>query len=360
MLKELIHSKHRHCAELVQAEHSIPELIVPPKHEHDSVALFDAEGLEVIRRLRRSLFDILEAETALLLIGGYVEQGELVGRFIGNGVDDIVGEVEFVGVFEFYLGRRAVIVLGNVDEFSIDPVLAVSVSGLRREPLRLLKLGYRLARGVQDYGVKQAVAAVDGYHSVGSAAVVINAVAGAEHRLVLADLHHQLALDYQVAFLTCVGGELDITVLRLLAVNAANEQRLGYPVFEGSREVIIGHAVSLLYLLPLSAAGEDIGFQLRAVTLDNVGNVNAEGEGAAVNECKRQVAAARFAGYVFLLGDVGLLRHLCGRERLDLAQLLDASRHFFDLVIKSRDFLHYNCPFLFGASKKARPKADML
>ena len=102
VLKELIHSKHRHCAELVQAEHSIPELIVPPKHEHDSVALFDAEGLEIIRRLRRSLFDILEAETALLLIGGYVEQGELVGRFIGNGVDDIVGEIEFVGVFEFY------------------------------------------------------------------------------------------------------------------------------------------------------------------------------------------------------------------------------------------------------------------
>lgn len=161
-----------------------------------------------------------------------MEQGELVGRFIGNGVDDIVGEVEFVGVFEFYLGRRAVIVLGYVDEFSIDPVLAVSVSGLRREPLRLLKLGYRLARGVQDYGVKQAVAAVDGYHSVGSAAVVINAVAGAEHRLVFADLHHQLALDYQVAFLTCVGGELDITVLRLLAVNAANEQRLGYPVLK--------------------------------------------------------------------------------------------------------------------------------
>ena len=83
-----------------------------------------------------------------------------------------------------------------------------------------------------------------------------------------------------------MGGKLNIAVLRLLAEHAFNIKRLGYAVLERRGKVIVGHTVRLFNALPLAAAGHGVGFKVRALPLDNIGNVNAESQCAAVNKSK--------------------------------------------------------------------------
>ena len=154
--------------------------------------------------------DILECEAALVPLGVEVEHCELVGVFIRYLVNYIKAEVEGVCVLEFYALEPAVLILMRLDEFLAQQLLR-ALGGDYRAAYRLLLY---IVAGEND-GAEVAVLAVNGYHSVRGGAVVIDAVALAEDLGVLAYLHLQLALEYQVEFLAAVLGQVDGGVLLL-------------------------------------------------------------------------------------------------------------------------------------------------
>ena len=156
----------------------------------------------------------------------------------------------------------------------------------------------------------------------------------------LTHLHLQGTLDDDIALLPFMGGQLDILLLRFRAVGRLHIQGLRDPVAEGSRHVVIDHVVGFLNALAFAPPGNGKGVQVRAGTLDDVSDVDAEGQGAAVQEREVQVRPAHFAVDVFLLGDARLVRHFGDRKVLDLPQLPDPVSHLLDLIIQSRHLRH--------------------
>ena len=112
----------RNCnsSDLVQTEDCKPELIVTLEDEHYSVALFNAERLEVVSRLSRMFLNILKGEKSFVLVPVNVNEGTLVGRFSCDIVNDIKGEVKFVCVIEVNRNEVSVFVLGGINEFFAD------------------------------------------------------------------------------------------------------------------------------------------------------------------------------------------------------------------------------------------------
>ena len=170
-------------------------------------------------------------------------------------------------------------------------------------------------------------------------------------------LYEQLPLDHQVAFLPRVGGQLDRLVLRFLGIGADDEQRLGDPVAERVRHVEVGHPVRVGDLLTLARPRHGAGFQGRAGSLDDVGDVDRERPGAAVEEREVQIAVARFARDVFFGRNAGQFRHPLGRKTLDLAERADTPRHFPDPGIEiGRLIAHLFSSSADGEKKRTRPK----
>ena len=156
----------------------------------------------------------------------------------------------------------------------------------------------------------------------------------------LAHLDLQLAFDDDIALLPLVGGQLDILLLSLRAVGRLHIQGLRDPVPEGARHVVVHHVVRFFNPLAFALAGHGEGVQVRAGTFDDVADVDAERQRAAVQEREVQVRPAHFAVDVFLLGDARLVRHFGDRKVLDLPQLPDPVSHLLDLVIQSRHLRH--------------------
>ena len=143
----------------------------------------------------------------------------------------------------------------------------------------------------------------------------------------VADLYKQLTLHDEVELLTVVRGQLDLLLLSLGVELALDVQRLGYTVLEGVREVVVGHAVSLRYLLTRSLSGNGVGFQVRGDALDDIGNVNVERLSTAVDEREVQILKTRLARLILSLSDVGIRRHLGNGLALQFAKLADTGRH---------------------------------
>ena len=206
--------------------------------------------------------------------------------------------------------------------------------GLRRQ------LRDRLPRGVEHDGVEIAVLFFDGDHAVGRRAVVVDAVPGAQHLLVMPDLHHQVAGDHDVALLPGVARQLDIPVLGFLAVGAVHIERLRDAVQERRCQVVVLHPVGLVDSLALAGSRHGVGTERGADALDDVGDVYAERQGAAIDKGEVEVLFPSFARQILFDGDAGLLRHLCRSESCDLSELPDTERHFPDLEIQSRNTVH--------------------
>ena len=79
MINKKVCCRNCDCTDLVKTEDSKPELVVTLKNKHNSVALLDAERLEVVSRLSRMLLDILECEYTLRLVTVNVNKRTLVG-----------------------------------------------------------------------------------------------------------------------------------------------------------------------------------------------------------------------------------------------------------------------------------------
>ena len=102
----------------------------------------------------------------------------------------------------------------------------------------------------------------------------------------LAHLNHQISLDDQVTFLPCMGGQLNIPLQRFGIVDAAHVKRLGNTVTEGVGQVVVGHTVGAGHFLSGTGTGDGIGLQLGAVALDDIGDVDAQRHGAAIDKRK--------------------------------------------------------------------------
>ena len=186
MGQELIHRGNGDRPELVQPQHGVPELIVPPQHQHHPVPLLDAEGLEVVGAPGGFLHEIGEGDGLFgLPVAPDPEHRPLVRLLPPEDVDHVEGEVEMLRVLEFDLDGSAVLVLLHVGEPAVDPALGQRDFGRGTGRFdELVGMGefrqIRLSRGIpgriEDDGVKEAVLALHRDHAVGRAAVVVDAV----------------------------------------------------------------------------------------------------------------------------------------------------------------------------------------
>ena len=316
---------------------------MPLEHQHDAVAAPDAEGGKIVGRPAGGLFHIPEGEAPLRAVLRDVEHRQLLGLFPAERVDDVKGKVEPVFAPERDGLHEAVFVLRRLDEALGHAELLVGGALLRgREPVGR-RLQRRFLLRPQDDRVEQAVLAVGCDHAVRDGAVIVDAVALVQDLDMLADLHLHAALDDEVAFLPDVAGQLDIGVERAVGILVFHKQGIGDPVLEVRSHVVVDHLVRLLDLLPLARARERVGAELRALALDEVGHVDAEGQRAPVKKRERQIASARLAEEIFLDADAGLPGHLGRCEAGDLTKLADAARHLLNFVIKSCQLLICHC-----------------
>ena len=79
MVNKKVRSRNCNCAYLMQTEDRKPELIVTLENKHNSVALLDTERLEVVSRLSRMFFNILECEDSFCLVTVNMNKSTLIG-----------------------------------------------------------------------------------------------------------------------------------------------------------------------------------------------------------------------------------------------------------------------------------------
>ena len=91
-----------------------------------------------------------------------MKHSQLVGIFLGYRVNDIKAEIELILIFEVYLLKHAVLVLNRLDKLRGNIFLRAGMGRDYRAADYVLL--YVLAR--EHHGDKQAVPAVNRYHSV--------------------------------------------------------------------------------------------------------------------------------------------------------------------------------------------------
>ena len=155
-------------------------------------------------------------------------ESDLIGILIRYLIHDVKSEIEVFFVFVSDRERSAVFVLLSFYVTLIYAVFCISDMALGRRVHLFCrgKLRDRLARRIENYRVKAAILSVYGDHSVGSARIVINAVAGAERLFVFAYLNAEVAVDNYIKLLTAVACELDGLALSLFIIFAHNIEGL--------------------------------------------------------------------------------------------------------------------------------------
>ena len=258
MCKQLVRCGNHHGSELVQAQHGIPELVMPLEYQHDAVALPDAKALEVVRTSAALPLHVQERYPAFRLILGNMKHCQLVGIPMRQFVHDVVGEVELLGVLECYLCRSPVLIQIDVYELMPKALAVINLAGLKchRRIRNRSKLRDRCAGGIQDYRVELAVMAVDCNHSVRRGRAEVDAVSRTERCAVLAHLNQKVSRYHKVQLLPVMACQLDVPVLGFLIKAALDVKRLGDPVLKGIGKVVVGHPVGVAYLLPASGSGD--------------------------------------------------------------------------------------------------------
>ena len=316
MCKELIGCGNGNCTELVQGEHGEPKLVMPLKHQHYAVALLDAEGAEIVRRLIGGAFDVAESEAAFDLVSIQMKHGKLIGIGVCQSIHGVKGKVIAVFVLKCDLLQLALVVLGAFDKFFTQQMLArARNSDALTDGLRL----HVLAR--QDNGAEHTVLAVYGNHAVRCGAVIVDGVTWPENLGVIANLHLELAADDIVKFLTGVGACMNREILLFGAIAVADKVRLCDFMAKAGSEIADLDAALLYHNLSLAAASDSVGRELRCPTLQDRRRLNAEGDGAFMQEGEREVAGAVFISGILLDGRVGLFCHLLNGEARNLAHI---------------------------------------
>ena len=86
----------------MQREHREPELVVALENQHDPIALFYTDRLEVVRGLCGISLHVLKRKSALVLVMRKVQHSELVRLLLRDLVHDIERKVKFILVYKFY------------------------------------------------------------------------------------------------------------------------------------------------------------------------------------------------------------------------------------------------------------------
>ena len=327
VLNELIGSRNSYCAELVKSQHSEPELIVTLEHQHYPVAPLYAERLEIVCALGGGILHILEGEAALGHIVCHVKHSQLLGLSASYLVHGIKGEVVFLLVAVMYVHERAVFIL------LCGYKLLAEQRSCSRGMLALSDV-HRLVGGItrHDHGKEHTIRAVDSYHTVGGGRLEEYAVTLSQYFLAVTDANTHRALDHHIELLTCVSDGVDGSVLQLLRV------LIGYPI--RGRQLLSEHRCHVLnsYAVlagggeSLASAGDRIARQLGTVTLENIGKLKVKGLRTLMYKCEGQVHAARLVGAVYLLRDLGHLRHLRDGIAEYLTHLTDTESDLLQLI----------------------------
>ena len=198
----------------------------------------------------------------------------------------------------------------------------------------------RLLAG-DDHRAEHALLAAHGDHAVGGGGVVEDAVPLVQNLGVLPHLHLQLAGEDDVELLAGVGGQVDGPVLLGLVVVVDHVVGLRQLVAEQWGQVADLDALLRGGALPLSLAGDSVAGEVGAVALQQVGDADAEGQGALVDEGEGQVRQPRLEGAVLGQRGVRQLGHLHLGVAGDLPHLLDAACHLCQLVCYAIGFHLY-------------------
>ena len=133
-----------------------------------------------------------------------------------------------------------------------------------------------------------------------------------------ADLNFHTAANDKITFLPDVAGQLNVRIECFIRVFVFNEQRVSNAVLKAGGHVVIDHLMGLLDLL----------------SIDEICNVNAKSQRAAVEKSEVEVALPGLTAKIFFFARACFQRHRLRRKAGDLAQLSDASRHFLNFEVQ--------------------------
>ena len=122
-----------HGTKLRQGQSHEPELVVAAQDDHHHIALADAEGGQVVGRLVRPTLHVAEGEEVLLPLRVAPDHGAAVGLGLCDVVNDVVGEIEGVGIMQLD-GRQ-----GTVGVIGLLGIAKVDVPHVCLPPLDALK-----------------------------------------------------------------------------------------------------------------------------------------------------------------------------------------------------------------------------
>ena len=100
MLSKLVSCGDSDCTDLVESDHSKPELVVTLKDKHDFVALLDSKREKVVGASCTLFLYIQESKSTLYFILIQMDHGKLFRVFLSYCIDNIEAEVEGVCVLE--------------------------------------------------------------------------------------------------------------------------------------------------------------------------------------------------------------------------------------------------------------------
>ena len=145
---------------------------------------------------------------------------------------------------------------------------------------------------------------------MGLGAVVVDRVARLQDFGVAVEGDLELAGEDVVVFLALVVAELDGAGHLLERALGADDEGFGDLVLEEGGEVVVAEALAARNGESAAGAGNAVGLEGRARSLEQVGRVDAETGRALVNEREGEVGLSGLEFAVGLKRDAGALRHL--------------------------------------------------
>ena len=120
MLLEHERGGHHDAPELCKRRCNEPELVMATQDDHNEITAADAVRCEHVRRLVRPAFHVGECEYVLLAFRIAPDHGTAIGVVDGDIVDDVVAEVEIVGVFHGKREEASVGIIGFPCVFLVE------------------------------------------------------------------------------------------------------------------------------------------------------------------------------------------------------------------------------------------------
>ena len=316
---QLIGSGDGYSAQLVQSDHSGPELVVALQHQHDLVALLDTKRGEVVCILVGHILHILEGETALSLIHIQMQHSQLIGLSASDLVHDIITKVEGFSVLESDGLQAAVLILSGTDELAADQRCGSLCGGNALADFGL----HGLFTG-QNHSAEYAILTANGDHAVRCGGVIVNAVALAQILNVLTQLDLQTAGHNNVKFLTTVGSQMNGLILLGCIIFVANPVGLCDLVAELRCQVGNIDAVFLSGGLTGALTGNGITRQICCAAFQQFGHFYIKRQRTFMNKRERNIDHTTFVNGASFLSEVHFFSQFSDAPTHNLAHFLNS------------------------------------